>query len=267
MVRAAAGGSLAAWHALVADHAGLVHAVIRRYFGDADEARHVEVEVFERLYRGGLNKYEGRSAFSTWLVVVARSTALDHLRRSRGRRRLPEAVQRLPEREQQVFVHYFHEGWGLDAILAWAASRGEPFDRRELCELLSRLHASLSRRQRRELAYATAARAAGAPSGRVLEYLDHRRQEIAEQAEQLRPDAALLAEEASRTLERIHEEIAALPQVEQDVIALRFEAGCTAKEIAARLRLGDQRRAYTLIERALRRIRRALGDAARDESL
>ncbi|TWT05630.1 RNA polymerase sigma factor [Reyranella sp. CPCC 100927] len=79
------------WDRFVAAAAPVIHAVARRVVAahgvSADEAVDVAQDVFVRLCaddRRLLRAYDpARSSMSTWLAVVARSCAVDHLRRRR----------------------------------------------------------------------------------------------------------------------------------------------------------------------------------------
>ena len=86
------GGSTAHWHAFVDRYAGLIYSVIRRqlFAEEEDEVRTVFADVLESLYRGKLSEFRGSSELSTWLIVVSRGKALDHLRHIQGRRKNPQ---------------------------------------------------------------------------------------------------------------------------------------------------------------------------------
>lgn len=84
-------GEKGAWDAFVAQAAPIILAAVRRTLParGADAAEDLAQEVFLRLIRDDfrlLRTYDPhRASLATWLTLVARSTALDHLRR----RRLP----------------------------------------------------------------------------------------------------------------------------------------------------------------------------------
>src|SRR5689334_23454602 len=90
LVRRILAGDAAAWSAFVERYAGLLYSVVRRTLrsNDRDEIRTVLANVLVSLRRSKFATFEGRAALSTWLTLVARSEALDQLRRRVGRGRL-----------------------------------------------------------------------------------------------------------------------------------------------------------------------------------
>ncbi len=90
-LRACLGGDKAAWDAFVGSYAGVIHSAILRCTGgrpgaDLNAADLVQ-EVFVRLLKDDrrlLRTFDpARASLSTWLALVARSMAIDHLRRRR----------------------------------------------------------------------------------------------------------------------------------------------------------------------------------------
>jgi RNA polymerase sigma-70 factor (ECF subfamily) len=94
-------GDKAAWDRFVAQASRVVFAAVHRRLGPAgrsDEAEDVVQEVFVKLCRGDFKLLRGfapaRAKLSTFLTVVATTTAIDHLRRNR---QASHAVEDLPE--------------------------------------------------------------------------------------------------------------------------------------------------------------------------
>jgi RNA polymerase sigma-70 factor (ECF subfamily) len=115
----------------------LLFGYLRRVLGDTAAAEDVHQEVFLDAWRRGSTYDPERSALGTWLMVIARSRAIDHLRR-----RVPEPldpqspgagvldaedpsaspelvierwamavlVARLPEEQARILRMRFHEG-------------------------------------------------------------------------------------------------------------------------------------------------------------
>src|SRR5215472_14923656 len=93
--RVAEGGELAAlvrgekgaWDAFVRRYAGLIMAAVRGLAQEGGDAEDLVQDVFARLCKDGfrlLKTYDpARAGLSTWLTIVARSTARDAMRRRR----------------------------------------------------------------------------------------------------------------------------------------------------------------------------------------
>jgi RNA polymerase sigma factor (sigma-70 family) len=81
-------GDRAAWEAFVRRYGGLIVAAVRGVAQLAGDVEDLTQEVFVRLCRDNfrlLRSYDPtRAALSTWLTIVARSTARDALRRRRA---------------------------------------------------------------------------------------------------------------------------------------------------------------------------------------
>ena len=77
-------GDVDAFHQLYRAHAGRVHAVCLRILGNPVQAEEATQEVFVKAWKA-LPRFEGRSAFSTWLHRLAVNVVLD-ARRAETRR-------------------------------------------------------------------------------------------------------------------------------------------------------------------------------------
>jgi RNA polymerase sigma-70 factor (ECF subfamily) len=84
---ALARGDKGAWEAFVRRYAGLVAAAVRGVAREAAEVEDLAQEVFVRLCKDDfrlLRSYDpARAGLSTWITIVARSTARDAMRRHR----------------------------------------------------------------------------------------------------------------------------------------------------------------------------------------
>ena len=87
LVRRMAAGDQAALGELHDRFTTLVHSVALRIVGNADDAEEVLEATFWQAWRQAARYEERRGGIGTWLVMMARSRALDHVR---GRRRIPE---------------------------------------------------------------------------------------------------------------------------------------------------------------------------------
>jgi RNA polymerase sigma-70 factor (ECF subfamily) len=90
LAAAAAAGDRRALEALLDRHADRVHAICRRIVTNPEDALDATQEALIAITRG-IRRFDGRSAFTTWLYRVATNAALDELRRL-GRRPVPRDV-------------------------------------------------------------------------------------------------------------------------------------------------------------------------------
>jgi RNA polymerase sigma-70 factor (ECF subfamily) len=87
LVEAARRGDAAAMDQLLRRHYDRVHAVCRRIAGSTRDADDAAQEAMIRVVRN-LDRFDGRSAFATWVYRIATNTALDELRRRKRRPQL-----------------------------------------------------------------------------------------------------------------------------------------------------------------------------------
>lgn len=85
----AATGDRGALDVLLERHVDRVHAICRRVLGNPDDALDASQEALIAVARG-IRRFDGRSAFTTWLHRIATNAAIDELRRRR-RRPIPDA--------------------------------------------------------------------------------------------------------------------------------------------------------------------------------
>jgi RNA polymerase sigma factor (sigma-70 family) len=254
------GGSTAHWHTFVDRYAGLIYSVIRRqlFAEDEDDVRTAFVDVLEALYRGKLAEFRGSSELSTWLIVVSRGKALDHLRHLQGRKKMPQGFEALSPFEQRVFRFHHIEGLGFDAVMHSLRSAGMTASAEMVAHAVLKIESTFDRRYLRRLESDAKAPALGVVSGRMLEFLTHMdiRQEQNDEQEADMPGPDDLAGQAQRVRELLGE----LGDEEREIVRLRFEEGWTAQRIAKERGLRGQRRVYTILDGAIRKLRRKLED-------
>jgi RNA polymerase sigma factor (sigma-70 family) len=253
------GGSTAHWHAFVDRYAGLIYSVVRRqlFVEDEDEVRTVFTDVLEALYTGKLAEFRGNSELSTWLIVVSRGKALDHLRHLQGRRKMPQGFDSLSDFEQRVFKLHHVEGLSMDAVIHSLHSAGMPGSAEQVAHAVLKIEGVMDKHYLRRLESEAKAPALGVVSGRMLDYMTHATFEY-ERSHAEAPGDSLEREEVERLAARVRELLSELTDDEQAVIRLRYEEGWTAQRIAEERGLPGQRRVYTLLESATRKLRRLL---------
>lgn len=260
MVREIVSGSRKTWHKFLELYSGLVLQVVRRHLFSADEEdiRTVHVDVLKALYDGELSRYDPRSKLSTWLIVFTRSRALDYFRKSNGRYRLPVGYQYLSDPDRRVLRLYYTEHLPFEIVIHMLCWEGYNADSEFLVGSIQRIEKLIDKRYLKRQETQHSVRMNHTVSAEVLKYLVYLRSEQEKAGERYRPDAAVLEQEVQDTARRLRELIGTLPDEEQKVIDLRFRRRWTAKRISREMALGGQRRAYTLIDRVIRKLREQL---------
>jgi RNA polymerase sigma factor (sigma-70 family) len=242
-------------------YAGLIYSVIRRqlFVEDEDEVRTVFADVLEALYHGKLAEFRGSSELSTWLIVVSRGKALDHLRHIQGRRKTPQGWDTLSQFEREVFRLHHVEGLGFDAVIQSLRSAGLPGSADMVAHAVLKIESTLDPHYLRRLESDAKAPALGVVSGRLLEYIHHMDIQR-ERAIEGDPDEHIEREELQALAARVKELLSELSDEERDVVRMRFEEGWTAQRIADEKGLPGQRRVYTILDGAIRKLRKKLGE-------
>ncbi len=96
------------WRTFLDEQASLILQVVHIFERDEDQVQDCFLFVCERLRRDDMRRIHrfreaGTASFATWLRAVVRNLCLDWRRHRDGRFRLPRAIARLPELEQELF--------------------------------------------------------------------------------------------------------------------------------------------------------------------
>jgi len=260
LVRAIQAGSLPAWHGFVDRYTGLLYAVISRYVFDREEIRNVYIDVLSDLYQGKLHSYQGRSALSTWLVPLARNSAIDHVRKRLGRQLIPDEIRAMGDTAVQIYQLHFLEGLSLEAVIHRMGASAAHLGHESVVELLSDIENRLHPRTLRTLSYRAHAMALGETSAKLLEFLDSMRDEMEDQSAKESPEYSMMEAEARQTVARVLALVEQLSPDEREVLTLHYREGLTAKEIAERMHVDGPRKVYLILERTMRKLRSWFGD-------
>ena len=85
LLRAVAAGSTEALSALYDRHAGVVFALARRIVSRPEDAEEVVQDVFAQVWRQASRYQDARASVAGWMVMLARTRAIDRLRARRAR--------------------------------------------------------------------------------------------------------------------------------------------------------------------------------------
>ncbi len=260
LVRAVTSGCIDAWHEFVHSYTGLIYGVVRRHLvaEDDDDIRAVHVDVLHSLYHCELAKFRGDVRLTTWLIVYTRSRALDLLRQRHGRYRVPEGYERLSDLEKEVLQLHFIKRLPLEITLGVLEWSGQRLTIDEIVDCIERIEDVMDRRYLCRLERQRQAKRCGAESAQMLKCLVQLKLECEETLHSGRPDENLVEQESRAVVERLTGLVASLTPREREIIDLRFNRRLSAREIAGRLKLSGQRRAYTLIDKVVRKLRQAM---------
>ena len=99
LIQQAISGSQAAYAALVRRYDRMVYSLAIQMLGNREDALEVTQDAFLKAFRF-LASYRGESRFSTWLYRIARTSAINYLRRAR-RETIALDAQESPVRQMQ----------------------------------------------------------------------------------------------------------------------------------------------------------------------
>ncbi len=260
LVKSITSGSVNAWHEFLDRYSGLIYSVVRRHLftEDEDEIRSVYVDILKALYEGELSNYEGKAQLSTWLIVTTRSRTIDSFRKRHGRQRTPEGYDSLSEFDKRVLQLYYVDRLPLDVAVYTLEWSGFPVNVNAFVESVQRIENTLDQRYLNKLEAEHQAQKSGADSVPMLKYLFQLKLEFDERSAADRADQSLLERATHEAIEQLRALVSSLSPEEKRILFLRFERGMSAGKIAEKLELGSSRRAYSLINKIVRKLRKAM---------
>jgi RNA polymerase sigma-70 factor, ECF subfamily len=101
LVAAALSGNEGGFSILLERHLPMVYKFVYRYAGNADDANDIAQETFIKVWKH-LKRFDAQKNFKTWVLTIAKNTALDFLKKKK-----PLLFSKIEEQEN-----------GLDAFLA-----------------------------------------------------------------------------------------------------------------------------------------------------
>jgi RNA polymerase sigma-70 factor, ECF subfamily len=138
LITAAMAGDRAAMDALLRSHHDRVYAVCRRITGNDADAADATQEALIAIVRG-LGRFDGRSAFSTWVYRIATNASLDELRR---RKRRPMVIvddpvsHELPDHDSGDRIDGLGDRMAIDTALRLVPEDFRvPLVMRDVCDL------------------------------------------------------------------------------------------------------------------------------------
>ncbi|MFQ5569896.1 MAG: RNA polymerase sigma factor [Rhodothermales bacterium] len=229
-----------AWREFLRRYSRLFLKVIWQFERDVDAAMETYAYVCARLAANEcarLRKFQpaGRAVppkLSTWLTIVVKNLCIEHRRVEQGRRRLPRALTRLSAFDQKVFALYYWKGCTpheIEQVLEGEA-RQRGFS---VAAALDRIEALALRPSKTWLN--------GSPTFVPFNEQYH-----------VQDDAPALLADVRAVSETL---LDALTPEERLVVRLRFWEDLTAQEIAHILQRLTPRQVYSVLDRALKKMR------------
>lgn len=77
-------GDMEAFETLILQHEKIVYNIAFRMMEGSEDVKDIAQEVFLKVYRN-LGKFDGKSAFSTWIYRIAVNTCIDEIRKRKGK--------------------------------------------------------------------------------------------------------------------------------------------------------------------------------------
>ena len=147
----------------------------------------------------------------------------------------------------------------MELVIESLARAGHHCTVEEVARTVLEVEELVDRHYLRRLESNARARSLGVVSGRFLDFLAEV-QSRGDNGEDTRPDHVLASKEREARIREVKDLVRGLSEEEQRVLRLRYDENRTAREIAEELGLRSQRRVYTILDRAIRKLRKMLGD-------
>ncbi len=227
------------WKAFLHQFSNLFLKIIWHFEGDIDAVMEKYVYVcaklaennFSRLRKFLPDEQQRPVKLSTWLTVVVKNLCREHHRVQHGRRRHPRALKQASPLQRAVFELYYWKGFTLDEIEQALANHPARLNGSSIAETLREV----------EDLFASAMPARQPPQKPQFVPFDD--QQHAHQ--RVEPANIAMQEKLLGSLE---------PQ-ERLVVRLRYWEDLSAPAIAQLLQLPSPRKVYTVMHRALKKIR------------
>jgi RNA polymerase sigma factor (sigma-70 family) len=266
LLDALAAGGPAAWQAFLDASSGTLFRVVSLFAHSYDDRMDLFLFVCTKLHDDDMRRLrsfryraESPCRFSTWLAVVVKNLAVDHLRARDGRFRAFRKVDAMEEIDRLVFDYHLRDGKPLEEVRHLLETRhGLGVGDVELAERAARVEAALSANQRWRLMARLSERrdhlSLDPVSGRAGPEPD---QAIPLADTRADPERALRSREAGRALISAMESI---PPRERLAVTLRYRDGMSARQIAVILDV-TAAEAERLARDGVRKVRESLGQA------
>ncbi len=84
LIKQAQGGDTSAFEKLIQRHEKIVFNIAYKMLSNAEDVKDISQDVFVKVYKN-LPKFDGKSAFSTWIYRITVNTCIDEIRKRKGK--------------------------------------------------------------------------------------------------------------------------------------------------------------------------------------
>jgi len=249
LARLSSEGAEAVWKSFLEAYSPQIMHVVSRYEHDANRAADCFLYVCEKLSDDGfrrLLKFDVKrgTKLRSWLNPVVSNLCIDWHRREFGRSRPFQVITTLPAFEQHVYQYKFKWGLNLEACFRTLRATYPDLTRSQLAETISRLHSTLTPRQRWQLSFRRRETSSLSDDESATNKAAHA--ELVEPGPG--PEAIVQLQQERAALLRA---MSRLTHQQRLMLRLRFQEDLSLKEVARLTGLNDSFQARHQIESAL----------------
>ncbi len=107
ILQKAKNGDMLAFEQLVLRHEKIVYHVALRMMSNAEDAQDLSQEIWIKIYRS-LDRFDGMSAFSTWIYRIAVNACIDEMRKRKGKQSI--SMEEAAEKDDGIGLQIADEG-------------------------------------------------------------------------------------------------------------------------------------------------------------
>jgi RNA polymerase sigma factor (sigma-70 family) len=153
LLRLNSAGASEAWTQFLESYAATIMMVAGRYEQDRGRVTECFLYVCEKLWENDCKRLlqfnpDRGATFRTWLIAIVNNLCIDWHRMNYGRLRSPAAIKKLPAQDRLVYRYKFEQNLDLDTCLQLLHASYPQLERQQLSDSITRIHATLTSRQR-----------------------------------------------------------------------------------------------------------------------
>lgn len=231
-------GGAEGWNHFLDAYADVIFRVAGLFADSHDERMDLFLHACDRLRQDDMRRIrsfrfrpDAPCRFSTYLAVIVKNIAVDHLRSKSGRYRPFRTVESLDETDRLLFEYHLRDGRPLEEARALIEGRhGIRLGAAEASERASRIQSRLSANQRWKLLARLAERRRPVPIDPVSEAAVSCDRPIPLESDDGDPERSLRSKDAEEILRTA---MNSMPARQRLALTLRYRDGLSPREVAA----------------------------------